>query len=130
MLELFPIERVYVYGGSLKHKATELCLGLDNMAFWKVPVLVECSLDPENPKKGSDFALNFRKGIRYFSDDDKCLDAADMKFQGCHNGKGKFSMGHLRCRKFNKKYLLHQVTHFFKLFNDFLNYFLTLNYKF
>lgn len=88
MLERYPLEPVYVYGGSLQLQSNKLCLGLYNLQFEPIPRLYPCSDDPKNPKKGSYFMFTFLKTIKYNDYSDQCLDAAKANFLGCHNSGG------------------------------------------
>lgn len=95
MLEKFPIEPKYVYGGSLQVKSVKKCLALSGMNFNNPAVLMDCSDDLKVPKAGQDFVMRFDNSIQVNDYNHVCLDAAKLDFLGCHGTGGNQGEGYL-----------------------------------
>jgi polypeptide N-acetylgalactosaminyltransferase len=89
MLEKYPIEPKYIYGGSLMMKSNEtLCLGATGFNYEQTAKLYQCSKDLQKPNKNSDLFYTFHNTIRINNFNDQCLDFAQLNFLGCHNTGG------------------------------------------
>lgn len=88
LIDKFPFEPKYSYGGSLQLQSNKLCLGLDNMLLNRTAVLTECSEDLKQPKNGTFFILTLNKEIRFKDWRIKCLDSVDLSFYYCHGSEG------------------------------------------